>query len=271
MIDWLRICFLKQALKAVHFVEQSRELRIKQRQKLLSDEVKSKQKFLFPQDEKNEVTPDAKGIRVYWHDSVEEFRAWGHKKGEAKTRTLIVAQEFLDALPVYSFEKTSDGTFRECLVDVALRKDLQDELVAEEKEKQTAETTKESPVEPPEVPEEPNKSDSLTPRLRLILAPEVTPPLKTLLPIDEDGRLPNDDSPVGSVIEVCPQAILFAEDVDKIVSETNGAALFTKALLSITSREEGKRRQLQETGLVKTDVFPASTSPHQLFEVKVSS
>jgi Putative S-adenosyl-L-methionine-dependent methyltransferase len=67
------------------------------------------------------------------------------------------------------------------------------------------------------------------PRLRIVLAPEVTPPLKTLLGTDDDGRLVSnvdgDTAPLGSIVEVSPEACLWAQDVAAILAQQGGAAL----------------------------------------------
>lgn len=236
MADLLRVSFLHQPPQAIHLIEQSPAMRKQQRKTLES--MVSPVPILFPYHF-SDVTPETKGVRVYWHASIADYRAWSTKAHVTTApRTLVVAHEFIDALPVYSFEKTADGTFRERLVDVAVREDVEKQwLLQDETEKTGAITDEQSPSndisgeskhakqqsQPPENP------DSLKPRFRIVLAPEVTLPLKTLLPVDSEGRLQyndgSDDSSVGSIIEVCPQGILFAQDVAQIVAETNGAGL----------------------------------------------
>jgi NADH dehydrogenase [ubiquinone] 1 alpha subcomplex assembly factor 7 len=136
-----------------------------------------------------------------------------------------VGQEFLDALPVYTFEKTSEGYWRERLVDVALRDDLQ-----EEEKEMAAEKSSSSAIS---ISSETENAVALAkrPRLRVVLAPDVTPPLKTLLHTDDQGYIVSsgkqrDASPPGAVVEVCPEAILLVQDVAKVVQEQGGAALF---------------------------------------------
>lgn len=67
----------------------------------------------------------------------------------------MVLQEFIDALPVHVFRKAEEE-WRERLVDVVSRQD--------------------NPPNPDDTP--------LVPRLRQILAPDVTPALELLLPAD---------------------------------------------------------------------------------------
>lgn len=159
-------------------------------------------------------------------------------KAEPPLMTFAVAQEFIDALPVYAFEKTADnkGVWRERLVDVALRADVEQDLLEEEAEKkkqkqQQSETTT-TTADASSSSASTSKIDpkKKKPRLRIVLAPEATPPLRTLLGTDEEGRLllppgTEDTAPVGSIVEVCPEGILAAQDLASIVAAHGGAAL----------------------------------------------
>lgn len=160
-------------------------------------------------------------ISVHWHDTLAAFQWWQKTNvpdSSSLLPTFVVGQEFLDALPVYTFEKTKHGYWRERLVDVALRDDLEDEIDTTTIEKTTVSAS-------------PNFVQLKKPRLRIVLAPEVTPPLKVLLQTDNEGYLTNDNMtndniPVDSVVEVCPEAILVVQDVADIIERQGGAALF---------------------------------------------
>jgi len=98
------------------------------------------------------------------------------------------------------------------MVDVALREDMMDD----EERQRWKETTSSA------------LADKKRPRLRIVLAPQVTPALETLLKVDENGHMPNEDSTaeIGSVIEVNPEGILFCQDIAKLLDKQGGAALF---------------------------------------------
>jgi NADH dehydrogenase [ubiquinone] 1 alpha subcomplex assembly factor 7 len=220
------------SLKHVHLVEASPVLRQVQQERLKSiespeikfqfDAVNSKgtsaNKQKNPDVDTNDGNHEAeaeavdeKAIIVRWHDSLAAFQAW-QIEHDVSLPIFTVWQEFLDALPVYAFEKTSDG-WRERMVDVAMRADLMDEDDLRKEE----EAMQKSPL-----------AHVKKPRFRLVLAPEVTPALKTLLQVDEQGNLPNKDidaAPVGSVIEVNPEGILLAQDLAKLLEKQGGAGL----------------------------------------------
>ena len=250
--DWLSVCCAdNRPPDAIHLVEQSPALREQQRQTLLHM-ASTRVQFCFPSPDDEDDAPEPSSsssskevvIPVYWHASLTAFRTWNNNNNNAaaaqrsRRRTLLVAHEFLDALPVYSFEQTADGNLRERLVDVALRADLEQNLLNEEEERKkkkkknsntgtSSSTTLPSESDATDAPSTETPPTDLKPRFRMVLAPEVTPPLRTLLTVDEDGRLPDsdDDIPVGTILEVCPQAILFGQDVAALVAETQGAAL----------------------------------------------
>ena len=186
-------------------------------------------------------------IQVVWHDTFEDFVRYSENEipvpnettlgGITPTYTtmhhrptFIVGQEFLDALPVYSFEKASEGFWRERLVDVAVREDLDDDDEKQNRVGHEVETDA-KPVMKDISKEAAALNRNPKPRLRIVLAPEVTPPLKTLLNTDDEGYLmshnDNGTTPIGSVIEVCPEAILLVQDVAKYIKQQSGsAALF---------------------------------------------
>ncbi|KAI8839896.1 S-adenosyl-L-methionine-dependent methyltransferase [Chytridium lagenaria] len=90
----------KAAIKSVHMVEASPFLRTTQAKKLLGriEAIESRKEYA-----------DVDGIAFRWHDSVDEVDTVGV--------AYVVAHEYLDALPVFKFQKTKDG-WREIMVDV---------------------------------------------------------------------------------------------------------------------------------------------------------
>lgn len=206
-------------------------------------------------------------IPVYWYKSwMEYYQSWHKQKYEqsvvavaergqcegtvtdvevGQNPVFTVFQEFLDALPIHSFEKAPEGYWRERLVDVALREDLWNEEEGKGvqlRQAQSAEPasstnpsanfdTQSSSKTPPStmdssVPTQDKSGKKL--RLRMVLAPETTPAVRTLLGTDADGYRPKEidkDVPAGSVIEVSPESILMVQELAKLISERNGAAL----------------------------------------------
>ena len=203
--------------------------------------------LVFPQERKilgKQQLDRNNTISVYWHNSLVEFRHW-QEEHDSKLMTFCVAQEFIDALPVYAFEKTADGSWRERLIDVALQHDLEEEMRTEDEAMSShhikvavSRTTHKENLLPGIGEKESGISaiSQLKPRLRIVLAPTVTPALRTLLPVDDEGfylsqqlNTPDGDSimnaPTGSVIEVCPEGCLFVQDVASILEKQGGACL----------------------------------------------
>jgi NADH dehydrogenase [ubiquinone] 1 alpha subcomplex assembly factor 7 len=147
--------------------------------------------------------------------------------------TFVICQEFIDALPVYVCEKTGEG-WRERLVDVAVRDEMLDDNQQDEINDKAA---NKGPTQYTQDPQDNSASSSTAaaggrPRLRLVVAPEVTPPLRILLKADEQGCLPHevdasesDASPVGSVIEVNPEGLLLVQDIARLIDKQGGGAL----------------------------------------------
>jgi NADH dehydrogenase [ubiquinone] 1 alpha subcomplex assembly factor 7 len=125
-------------------------------------------------------------MRIEWHDTFTSFA----RNRDKDIPVFVVAQEFLDALPVHSFQKTEEG-WRERLIDVA------------------------------SVEDEPPQEGEVRPRLRQVLAPDVTPAVKLFI---EPNRQ-YDHVPDGTVIEVCPDAILLVQDISKVLEQSRGVAL----------------------------------------------
>jgi SAM-dependent MidA family methyltransferase len=128
-------------------------------------------------------------IRVQWHD---DFSSFQHTRNKDMP-VFMVLQEFIDALPVHVFQKSEEG-WRERLVDVVSRED--------------------NPPNPDDTP--------LVPRLRQVLAPDVTPALELLLPADSPQY---QNSPIGTVVEICPEAIFLIQDMATVLDESGGVAL----------------------------------------------
>jgi NADH dehydrogenase [ubiquinone] 1 alpha subcomplex assembly factor 7 len=136
-------------------------------------------------------------IRVEWHDTFASFS----KNRDSSVPVFVVAQEFLDALPVHSFQKTDEG-WRERLIDVA-------SVLEDGDDNHNSNHTK-------------NKKEGvLRPRLRQVLAPDVTPALALFV----EGNPQYDSAPTGSVIEICPEALLLVEDIATVLEESRGVAL----------------------------------------------
>ncbi|KAL0078765.1 S-adenosyl-L-methionine-dependent methyltransferase [Phycomyces blakesleeanus] len=105
-----RFPYFYKTLTGIHLVEASPGLRKMQRAALVEgskDEDVVREKADAANTALESITrPD--GITVSWHDGIEFVpEQW----------SMIMAHEFFDALPVHSFEKTSDG-WREMLVDL---------------------------------------------------------------------------------------------------------------------------------------------------------
>eukprot|EP00532_Pseudo-nitzschia_australis_P012860 CAMPEP_0168213276 /NCGR_PEP_ID=MMETSP0140_2-20121125/4711_1 /TAXON_ID=44445 /ORGANISM="Pseudo-nitzschia australis, Strain 10249 10 AB" /LENGTH=739 /DNA_ID=CAMNT_0008140121 /DNA_START=94 /DNA_END=2309 /DNA_ORIENTATION=- len=222
-----------QAIRTVHLVEASIELRREQQatlKKALSHlirlefvddgwESNSDKKEDDKQDDRNnnknndgEDDVDDKTfvntIRIEWHNDFSSFQS----KRDKSIPTMVVMQEFLDALPVHQFQKTEDG-WRERMIDVV-----------------SADETNEAGEPVPTTPIDPNKSSEdgsnnrkeLIPRLRQVLAPNITPAVDLLLSSSYDQYA---HFPEGTVVEICPDALFLIQDVGKVLEESQGAAL----------------------------------------------
>lgn len=186
-----------KAIESIHLVEASLELRRQQKQALesvLGEMVDFD--FVNPASEKEkgdkvEAKTDGNkstkkfSIRVEWHA---DFSSFSFKR-DRNTPVMMVLQEFIDALPVHVFQMTEEG-WRERLIDVVSAADPKPE------------------------------SDELRPRLRQVLAPNVTPAVELFL---ESSNYHN--QPVGTVVEVCPEGIMLVQDIAKVLDENEGAAL----------------------------------------------
>lgn len=212
------------AIQTIHLVEASAAMRAEQQRKLSelsNDEVEfvfeeNKDSVFLKNDsdksesnvaessQSEEDNSNKRRIVVQWHDSFTSVMRETSSNKSKPRPTLVLCQEFIDALPVHVFEKTADG-WRERLVDLNSRDEDEE---GNENEKDKAPT-----------------SDEKLPRLRYVLSQNVTPALRTLLNVDDDGNMENDDSEVGAICEVCPQGILLAQDIAQVLSKNGGSAL----------------------------------------------
>ena len=206
------------AIHTVHFVEASRALRLEQQQSLekalghlvhfefttTSNNTGANDDNIQVPNKESPMKIEEKKIhiRVEWHDDFASFQ----RKRDKKMPVLMVLQEFLDALPVHVFQMTEDG-WRERLVDVASALDDDDDQEDTNKDKATTTST-----------------TTLSPRLRQILAPGPTPATDLFLGGDNKGYSQKDTS-IGTVIEVCPEALLLVQDMANVLEESDGAAL----------------------------------------------
>ena len=229
--------------QGIHFIEQSPRLREVQRKTLVKD-VGHLVDFVYPQDKltpKKDKTTKGKDdqtvsnkptLPVYWHNTLASFQIW-QKENDSYHATFAICQEFVDALPVYAFEKTDEG-WRERLVDIALRDDIDLADYSDKAAAVAANAAKD--------PSSEQFKDKKKPRLRLVTAPEVTPAAKTLLKVDPDtGLMPNEDppAPIGTVLEVNPEGILLAQELARIVDAQGGGALI------IDYGQEGSRDSIR--------------------------
>jgi len=226
-VDKIRDTF-GHGCQGVHLIEQSPRLRQVQRETLQKD-VGHLVNFSFPQDDKihAETTESKKPvIPVYWHDTLASFQLW-QKENDSFLTTFAICQEFLDALPVYVFEKTNEG-WRERLVDIAMREDVEMDSDDGTNRKTAASTAAAAAAKSAHDASVEKLKHQKKPRLRLVTAPEVTPAAKTLLKVDpETGRMVNEDppAPIGTVMEVNPEGILLVQELARIVDKQGGAAL----------------------------------------------
>jgi NADH dehydrogenase [ubiquinone] 1 alpha subcomplex assembly factor 7 len=190
-----------KSIRSVHFIETSRELRKDQKetlQKALGHLVKLEFSDENERD-KGDTSKDAAAsnfvntIQVSWYDDFASFQRNRNKD----LPTMIIMQEFLDALPVHQFQKTEDG-WRERMIDV---------VSAEESN---------TPL-----PDSIGKNRPI-PRLRQVLAPQVTPAVELLLSPNQEQY---DHFPEGTVVEICPDALVLLQDIAMVLEESQGAAL----------------------------------------------
>jgi NADH dehydrogenase [ubiquinone] 1 alpha subcomplex assembly factor 7 len=186
-----------EAVSSVHLVEASRELRQQQKDalqkalghlidfKFVNPPSEGKDSLNQESDEEEKSDSTKFSIKVEWHD---EFTSFNFKR-DKDLPVMMVLQEFIDALPVHVFQMTEEG-WRERLIDVASVGDKKPE------------------------------SGELMPRLRQVLAPNVTPAVELFLDSESYHNLP-----MGTVVEVCPEGIILVQDMAKVLEESQGVGL----------------------------------------------
>jgi NADH dehydrogenase [ubiquinone] 1 alpha subcomplex assembly factor 7 len=246
----------------IHFVEASPVLRLTQRRSLeeLAKELPVRFRFVdlgsssvthggdsADDNERGTRVVDSAALQtitVLWHDSLSGVVQWlhpqhqrgvlqestatsGHPVLPSKVVTFCICQEFVDALPVYSFQKTSDG-WRERLIDVAMEDngDNKDDYHGAEDKARSVVRPKDAPI----ARDSRSRTDMKKPRLRVVLAPELTPSARTLLRTDHSGFMPGEDpaTNIGSIVEVNPEGILLVRDIANLIGGDGsglGAAL----------------------------------------------
>jgi NADH dehydrogenase [ubiquinone] 1 alpha subcomplex assembly factor 7 len=219
-------------ISEIHLVEASVQLRSEQRAALV-EHVGHVIDFDFGEDGKPPSTTlsndkkkdtDKISIRVIWHD---HFASFQHQKNK-DLPVFLVAQEFLDALPVHAFEQTSEG-WRERLVDVVDREH-----------------------NPPA-----QQGQPLVPRLRQVVAPDTTPAVDLLLKdYLSSGNNSDKDIPVGTVVEICPEAMFLVQDIARVLEESNGVALL------IDYGQEGTKDSLR--AFSNHEQVPLTSQPGQV-------
>lgn len=180
-------------------------------------------------------------IPIHWHDTFDSVPSQNDSDGNP-VPTFIIGQEFFDALPVHVFQKCENG-WREHLVDVAVEEDSEENKVEVQMRDGSVATTT---MTVPKSPEHSNDEKKKT-RFRNVLSPDITPALRNLLHIDENGNpvgTPSqaatlNEARVGTVMEVCPESLALIQDIALRIEKCRGAALM------IDYGNEGSRDSLR--------------------------
>jgi NADH dehydrogenase [ubiquinone] 1 alpha subcomplex assembly factor 7 len=229
-----------QSIKSLHLVEASKELREEQKQTLqkalghlikleFADGNGNKENGANESDDANKEYVNT--IQVYWHDDFSNF----HRNRDKGMPTMIILQEFLDALPVHQFQKTDEG-WRERMIDVVSVEDADGTENAQN----------------PLLTRDDGKKQ-LIPRLRQVLAPNVTPAVELLL---QPNQQQYDHFPEGTVVEICPDALVLMQDIAVVLEESHGAALI------VDYGEEGTADTLR--AFSKHQQVPLTSRPGQV-------
>ncbi|KAL7751797.1 hypothetical protein RI367_002797 [Sorochytrium milnesiophthora] len=169
---------LPQGVGAVHLVEASPRLRQEQLDTICgATTVHDKQSR--DKHGRLEYTRTSSGLELFWHENIEDI--------DDGRWTMLVAHEFLDALPVYKFKKTEEG-WREIMVDV--------------------DESAESPR-----------------HFRYVLAPKDTQPLEYVIRQDVASAERYDACSVGTTIEISPESGAYAQRIADRIEKTGGSAL----------------------------------------------
>ena len=173
-----------------------------------------------------------KTIPVHWHsnlDNIPTQNANANANDKTHIPTFIIGQEFLDALPVHVFQKSEHG-WRERMVDVAIEEESDDDDKVEvEMRDGTKAVTSASTSTSTSTTDDGKKK----PRFRHVLSPGITPALRNLLHIDENGnplgsqaqQQQLNNAPIGTITEVCPEALALIQDIALRIEKCQGAAL----------------------------------------------
>lgn len=196
-------------------------------------EILAKEKEMMKTSESTNISGKDR-IAVQWHDN---FQLVPYNE-ESPVPTFIIAQEFMDALPVHVFQKYQ-GFWREQMVDVAIQDDDSQSKVQVQMRDGTIATTSSSSCKPVnEIKIESEKVKRT--RFRKVLSSGVTPAIRSLLRADDDGRVSElDHVPDGTIMEICPEALTLAQDIALRIEKCEGAALI------IDYGEEGSRDSLR--------------------------
>jgi NADH dehydrogenase [ubiquinone] 1 alpha subcomplex assembly factor 7 len=167
-------------------------------------------------------------ITVQWHDNLASVPTQSHGK---HIPTFIVCQELLDALPIHVFQKTRNG-WRERLVDVALNEIPSDTSPGISVKERTSSNKAVLPtIQDINEAKLYTQNGEKRPRFRFVLAPNTTPAVTSLLHVNTEGRVEGlhastiDSADEGSIIEVCPEAMILAQDMALRIESCTGAAL----------------------------------------------
>jgi len=143
----------------------------------------------------------------------------------------------IDALPIHSFQKTTDGVWRERLVDVAMKEE--DEILQQEESKHNPHGHvighRKGYTNVDDLPQSSSSSSSSDKkekkqRFRFVLPPDTTPALRTLLHVDEKtGKTHSsitylDDAAPGDIIEVNPDGMMLVQDMAAFIEDNGGGA-----------------------------------------------
>ena len=251
----------------VHLVELANGMRARQRESIRNlekEKTVSEKGYSFQfsdtsiDEEDNQTTADeseplplkskdekSTTICVSWHDVLSSVPTHDAISGEP-IPTFIICQELVDALPIHSFQKIEGNAWRERLVDVAIRdeseasgaaKDIQLAAARRYASAESNNTTAESPSSSNMSSNEQSTLEDnkkKIPRLRLVLPPDTTPALRSMMRVNSRGSSIEDNPsaqslnslPVGSIVEACPEGLLLAQDIaDRIEKCHGGAAL----------------------------------------------
>lgn len=208
----------------VHLVEVSPDMRNKQRDLLMKQNPKLNElgfQVLFDSEDSQDmkskqskhtkvsknVETEYKSIRIHWHDAL-AFVPPTDVHGK-NIPHFILCQEFVDALPIHSFQKHSDGSWRERMVDV--------DILPNSDSVGDSSTLEDANLMLEAMPDQPKK-----PRLRFVLSKANTPALDSLLKLPPDQE---EKAQVGDIIEICPRGLMLIQDISTRISQCKGASL----------------------------------------------